>query len=146
MQKRKQSRPGAKVLTDEERVAIVEEYLDEMPPYVALGEKYGVSASTICRVIADSGVLDEAERKASSRAKMATIRLKNASAEAAEKLVKLLNKERSEKQVYADIQIIQQVLDRAGVRAEKEEKQEIAISFTGNGVKPKMPVGVEEEK
>lgn len=73
---------------------------------------------------------------------MATIRLKNASTDAAEKLVELLNKKRSEKQVYADIQIIQQVLDRAGVRSEKEEKQELAISFVGGCVSPKMPEGV----
>lgn len=142
MQRRKQSRPGEKILTDEERASIVEEYLEDMPTYVELAAKYGVSKSLIGRVIVDSGALEEAERRANSRAKMATIRLKNASVDAAEKLIELLNKKRSEKQVYADIQIIQQVLDRGGVRSEKEEKQELTISFAGGCVSPKMPEGV----
>lgn len=139
--------PSTAKLTEEQRVAIVDEYLQDGTPMRALGEKYGVNKSTISRVINDSGVLEAAEKKADVRSRIALINLKNASADASEKLVELLGKQRGEKQVYADIQIIQQVLDRAGVRAEKSEKADVTVQFaTGAGFTPAMPARADDSE
>ena len=129
-----------KALTDEQAQEIVDRYMDGNVTMKQLAEEYGVCSKTISKYICDSGVLERAERRADSRAKLALINLKNASADASEKLVELLNEKRGKNQVYADIQIIQQVLDRAGVREEKKEDKDVRITFAdGVGIAPKMP-------
>lgn len=129
-----------RALTDEQAQEIVDRYMDSNVTMKQLAEEYGVCSKTISKYICDSGVLERAERRADSRAKLALINLKNASADASEKLVELLNEKRGKNQVYADIQIIQQVLDRAGVREEKKEDKDVRITFAdGVGIAPKMP-------
>lgn len=131
--------PFEKAVTDEQQDEIIERYMEGGVTMKQLAEEYGVCSRTISRYICASGVLDRAEKRADTRARLALINLKNASADASEKLVGLLNEKRGKNQVYADIQIIQQVLDRAGVREEKKEDKDVHISFVGSGIAPKMP-------
>lgn len=122
--------------TDEEEYAIAYEYIEGNATMPDLAKKYGVVTSTISRIIHRRGVLDEMERRADSRSRLALIRLKMESAEASAKLVKLSRKKRSDKDVYADIQLLQQILDRAGIRATKEEDNTLTIRFAdGAGFK-----------
>lgn len=132
--------PFEKAVTDEQQDEIIERYMEGGVTMKELAEEYGVCTRTISRYICNSGVLDRAEKKADTRVRLALINLKNASADASEKLVGLLNEKRGKNQVYADIQIIQQVLDRTGVREDKKEDKSVNISFTdGMGIAPKMP-------
>lgn len=118
---------------------ICDKYLTNDYTMQALAEEYECSKSTIWRIVRSSDNIEAAEHNASLRARLSLLKLKNASADAAEKLVMLMKKQRSDKQVYADIQIIQQVLDRAGVREQKEEKQDISVTFNTGGIKLGVP-------
>ena len=121
--------------TDEQEIAIAEEYIGGGTTFRKLAEKYGCSLSTIHMIMRRTRVLDEMERRADTRARMALINIKNASADAAEKLIALTKKKRSDKAVYADIQLIGQVLDRAGVRAAKEENKDVTVTFRDGGIR-----------
>lgn len=139
---RKKNPPFTKALTDEQIDEVVERYIEGNGSVTMqmLADEYGVCKKSISRYICNSGVLDRAERRANVRQRLALINLKNASTDAAEKLVTLMNEKRGKNQVYADIQIIQQVLDRAGVREEAKEDRDVRISFAdGVGICPKMP-------
>lgn len=99
-----------------------------------LAEHFGCSKRTIWKAIRNSDNFEVAEHNATIRTRIAQTKLKNASADAVEKLLKLLEKDRDKDHEYVDIQLIQQVLDRAGVRAAKEEKQDINIKFNTGGI------------
>lgn len=138
--------PFEKKLTEEQADEIVERYMEGGVTMQQLGDEYGVSKKTISRYISNSGVLDRAERKANLRQRLALIKLKSASADAAEQLVDLMDKTNGKKQVYAKLQTLQQVLDRAGVREEKHEDKDVRITFAdGVGIAPKMPKRRESE-
>lgn len=122
--------------TDEEEMAIAVEYVEERPTMDELAAKWGCGKSTISRIVHSSGILDKMERRADSRSRLALIQLKTASADASAKLIRLSRKEREDKDVYADIQLLQQILDRAGVRATKNEDNSITLKFAdGAGFK-----------
>lgn len=125
-------KPFTRVLPPEKEVEVVERYIEGGVTMRQLAEEYGVCKSTISNIVARADVLDKLERKANARAQLALIKIKNASADAAEKLVELMEKERDDSLVYADIQLVGQVLDRAGVRETKEEKNDVTVTFAGN--------------
>lgn len=93
-----------------------------------LAEEYGVCAQRISQIIDKSGVLDILEKRAQKRVRLATIKMQYASADAAEKLVNLALKERGEEGVYADNQLLQQLLDRAGARVVKKEDNTFTVA------------------
>lgn len=127
---------GVRKFTDEEELAIATEYVESSATMRELAERYNVAVSTISRIVHRSELLDRLERRADSRARLALIKLKTESADASAKLIRLSRKERGEEGVYADIQIIQQILDRAGVRATKNEDNSMTIKFAdGAGFK-----------
>lgn len=138
--------PTEPALPDETIDEIIERYMEGGVTMVQLAGEYGVSKSTISKYISQSSTVERAERRADIRSRLALIKLKNKSADAADKLLTLLGEKRGKNQVYADIQIIQQVLDRAGVREEKKTDSDVKITFAdGVGIAPKMPKRRDEE-
>jgi hypothetical protein len=83
--------------------------------------------------------MEEEERKADIRTRFSLLKLKNASTDAVEKLLNMLEKERDAKSEYIDIQLIQQVLDRAGVRVVKEDKQDLKVHISTGEIKLGVP-------
>lgn len=129
-----------RALTDEQIADIIDRYLEGGVTMQNLANEYGVSRSTISHYISNSELIEKAERRADIRTRLALITLKNASAYAAEQLVEILDKTNDKKQIYAKLQALQQVLDRAGVREEKKEDKDVHITFAnGVGIAPKMP-------
>lgn len=122
--------------TDEQEMEIAIEYVEDGASMDELAKKYNCCKATISKVVHRSRVLDKMERRADSRSRLALIRLKTESADASAKLIRLSRKEREDKDVYADIQLLQQILDRAGVRATKNEDNSITLKFAdGAGFK-----------
>ena len=115
--------------TEDEELEIASEYIEGRTTMDELGKKHGCSKATISRIVSRTGVLDELEKKADARSRLALIKLKMESAQASGKLIRLSQKERDDSMVYADIQLLQQILDRAGVRATKTEDGSLTIRF-----------------
>jgi predicted DNA-binding protein YlxM (UPF0122 family) len=128
-----------KKLTDEQRKEIAESYFANDKTLLQLAAEYDVSKTTIWRVIHNSGIMEEEERKADIRTRFSLLKLKNASTDAVEKLLNMLEKERDAKSEYIDIQLIQQVLDRAGVRVVKEDKQDLKVHISTGEIKLGVP-------
>ena len=128
-----------KKLTDEQRKEIAESYFANDKTLLQLAAEYDVSKTTIWRVIHNSGIMEEEERKADIRTRFSLLKLKNASTDAVEKLLNMLEKERDAKSEYIDIQLIQQVLDRAGVRVVKEDKQDLKVHISTGEIRLGVP-------
>lgn len=135
----KRDSPFQAKITPEQREEIVVRYFDGGITMRELAEEYGVTRQYVSQLVSRSDMIEKAERRADIRSRIALITLKNASADAAEQLVEVLEKTNGKNQVYAKLQALQQVLDRAGVREEKKEDKDVHISFVGGGIAPKMP-------
>lgn len=98
-----------------------------------LAKEYGVCPQRISQIIAETGVLDDLEKRAQARVRLATIKMQYAATDAADKLTALALKERGEKGVYADIQLLQQLLDRAGARVVKKDENTMRLEVDFGG-------------
>lgn len=143
---------AGKVLTDEEREALVVEYIEshtkpDMKPLtqVELGKKYGVSQTTVSKILIDSKTIERVQRRTKSNVALAQAIMESAAPEVAKRTVRSALTEREEKFEYITQGDRRDVLDRAGVRAAKEEKNEVTISFASGGFDVGMPESAEDE-
>lgn len=116
-------------LTDEQKEAIVFEYLDTNKSTYEIADEYGVSKSTICRVISDSRTLRKLEERASVAAARAKIRAQLSADEIMKLTIEDAKKTREDKFGHLHQNARRDVLDRAGVRATKEEDSTLTIKF-----------------
>lgn len=137
-----------KKLTDEMKEEIVHKYIESRSdPYAVpitqaqLAEEYGLGQSTISRIISDSGVIERVRRRTKSSVLLAQAIAEEAAAHAMRATVESAFKLRDEKYEYINQGDRRDILDRAGVRAEKKESQDIVLSFAGAPVNPGMPAG-----
>lgn len=137
-----------KKLTDEQRDELVHRYVESRAdPYATpitqkeLAQEYGIAQSTVSTIIADSGVLERVRRRTKSSVLLAQAIAEEAAAHAMRATVESAFKPREEKYEYINQGDRRDILDRAGVRAAKEEKQAITLSFAGAAVNPGMPEG-----
>lgn len=143
---------AGKVLTDEEREALVVEYIEshtkpDMKPLtqVEIGRKYGVSQTTVSKILIDSKTIERVQRRTKSNVALAQAIMESAAPEVAKRTVRSALTEREEKFEYITQGDRRDVLDRAGVRAAKEEKNEVTISFASGGFDVGMPESAEGE-
>lgn len=135
-----------RMFTEDQEFEIANEYLEGGVTMQEVADKWGCSRSLVAKILDRTHVMEKMEKRASRRTQRALIRLKMASADAAEKLVRLTQKERGDEMVYADIQLLGQVLDRAGVREASKEDKNVSVSFSSvGGISPKMPVRADGE-
>ena len=136
----KAGKTGTVVLTDEQREEIVHKYIASRADSYAvpvtqtqLAEEYGVAQSTISGVISDSGVIERVRRRTKSSVMLAQAIAEEAAANIMRESVNSAFKLRDEKYEYINQSDRRDILDRAGVRAEKSDKQDVTISFKAGG-------------
>lgn len=106
-----------------------------------LAELYGVTPRTVNRIIeSDQGldILEKQEKMASVLKRAAQAKLDIGSYDAARLMVEDAMKEREDKYQYLSQNARRDVMDRAGLRAVKEDKQDINITLS-SGVELGMP-------
>jgi transposase-like protein len=135
-----------KKLTDEMKEEIVHKYIESRSdPYAVpitqaqLAEEYGLGQSTISRIISDSGVIERVRRRTKSSVLLAQAIAEEAAAHAMRATVESAFKQRDEKYEYINQGDRRDILDRAGVRAEKSDKQDVTISFKTGDFDVGMP-------
>lgn len=106
-----------------------------------LAKKYNRSQSSISRMILDSKAVERKFRRVKTSVMLAQIMAENASPLMMEKTIESALKKRDKKYEYINQGDRRDILDRAGVRAKTEEKQEIVLSFDGGMVDLGMPEG-----
>lgn len=135
-----------KKLTDKMKEEIVHRYIESRAdPFAVpitqtqLAEEYGVGQATISRVISDSGVVERVRRRTKASVALAQAIAEEAAAHAMRATVESAFKPREEKYEYINQGDRRDILDRAGVRAEKSDKQDVTISFKEGGFDVGMP-------
>lgn len=106
-----------------------------------IGKLFGHSQQWVSAALINSGVLDRIEKRTRSNVILARALMQTAAPKIAEETIKSALKKRDKKFEYVTQQDRRDVLDRAGVRAEKEEAQAVTISFAGGSFDVGMPEG-----
>lgn len=142
-------------LTDEQEDEILRRYIEpRMDPYFvgkpptqqALAKEYGVSQSLISEIISKSSTIERMRKKTKSSVLLAQAMAEHAAPQIMAETIKDALKTRDDNFGYLHQNARRDVLERAGVRAAKEDKQEVKVSFaSGVMVRPKMPVREEED-
>lgn len=139
-----------RVLTEEEKDEIVlayvesrifpEKYDNHRVKQKELAEKYGVNQSTISRIITSSDEVGRLQKRTQTRTLIAQAMAQIASPKVMEETIKDALKQRDDAFGYLSQNARRDVLDRAGVRATGDNKQEVTVSFaSGMSVRPRMP-------
>lgn len=135
-------------LTDEQREEIVRRYVESRADPFAkpisqrqLAEEYGVTQPVVSHLIADSGIIEKVRKRTKSSVLLAQAITEAAAAAAMRATIESAFKERDAKYEYINQGDRRDILDRAGVRVEKSEKQDVTISFKNGDFDIGMPGG-----
>lgn len=111
-----------------------------------LARQYGVDQSTISRVISSSDEIEALNRRMRVDTLLSQAMAQRAAPKVMAEMIKDALKPRKDKLRYLNQNAARDVLDRAGVRAVKEDRQELVLSFaSGEAVRPRMPEREEDE-
>lgn len=131
--------PPNKKLTDEQRREVVHKYVEEYETVTELAKEYDVNRSTIYRILGDEEHAGRIKALADARLAQAKIRILEQVPAALDRNEEILNTNYDPAFQYLWQNAIRDTLDRAGIKAQKEEKQDINITFAGGGFDVGMP-------
>lgn len=142
--KKARTPPNCQKITDEQCIEVVRRYVDEGETVTELAEAYGVSRTAIYNALHRAEFADRMKELREARLATAQLRILEQAEKALDRNEDILNTEYEPAYQYLWQNASRDVLDRAGIKAPKEDKQDISISFAGGGFEVNMPKDEEE--
>ena len=136
--------PPNRKLTDEQRREVVRRYVEDYESVADLAEEYGVSTMTIRRILCETENADKIKALKEARLAQAQLRILEQVPIALDRNEEILETNYDPAFQYLWQNAIRDTLDRAGIKAPKEEERDINITFTGGGFDVNMPEDEEE--
>lgn len=142
--KKARTPPNCQKITDEQCIEVVRRYVDEGESVTELAEAYGVSRTAIYNALHRAEFADRMKELREARLATAQLRILEQAEKALDRNEDILNTEYEPAYQYLWQNASRDVLDRAGIKAPKEDKQDISISFAGGGFEVNMPKDEDE--
>lgn len=142
--KKARTPPNCQKITDEQCIEVVRRYVDEGETVTELAEAYGVSRTAIYNALHRAEFADRMKELREARLAKAQLRILEQAEKALDRNEDILNTEYEPAYQYLWQNASRDVLDRAGIKAPKEDKQDISISFAGGGFEVNMPEDKDE--
>lgn len=142
--KKARTPPNGQKITDEQCIEVVRRYVDEGESVTELAEAYGVSRTAIYNALHRAEFADRMKELRDARLATAQLRILEQAEKALDRNEDILNTEYEPAYQYLWQNASRDVLDRAGIKAPKEDKQDISISFAGGGFEVNMPEDKDE--
>lgn len=142
--KKARTPPNGQKITDEQCIEVVRRYVDEGETVTELAEAYGVSRTAIYNALHRAEFADRMKELRDARLARAQLRILEQAEKALDRNEDILNTEYEPAYQYLWQNASRDVLDRAGIKAPKEDKQDISISFAGGGFEVNMPEDKDE--
>ena len=142
--KKARTPPNGQKITDEQCIEVVRRYVDEGESVTELAEAYGVSRTAIYNALHRAEFVDRMKELREARLAAAQLRILEQAEKALDRNEDILNTEYDPAYQYLWQNVSRDVLDRAGIKAPKEDKQDISISFAGGGFEVNMPEDKDE--
>ena len=142
--KKARTPPSCQKITDEQCIEVVRRYVDEGESVTELAEAYGVSRTAIYNALHRAEFADRMKELREARLAAAQLRILEQAEKALDRNEDILNTEYDPAYQYLWQNASRDILDRAGIKAPKEDKQDISISFAGGGFEVNMPEDKDE--
>ncbi len=142
--KKARTPPNCQKITDEQCIEVVRRYVDEGESVTELAEAYGVSRTAIYNALHRAEFADRMKELREARLATAQLRILEQAEKALDRNEDILNTEYDPAYQYLWQNASRDILDRAGIKAPKEDKQDISISFAGGGFEVNMPEDKDE--
>lgn len=142
--KKARTPPNCQKITDEQCIEVVRRYVDEGESVTELAEAYGVSRTAIYNALHRAEFADRMKELREARLATAQLRILEQAEKALDRNEDILNTEYDPAYQYLWQNASRDILDRAGIKAPKEDKQDISISFAGGGFEVNMPEDEDE--
>ena len=142
--KKARTPPNGQKITDEQCIEVVRRYVDEGESVTELAEAYGVSRTAIYNALHRAEFADRMKELREARLATAQLRILEQAEKALDRNEDILNTEYEPAYQYLWQNASRDVLARAGIKAPKEDKQDISISFAGGGFEVNMPEDKDE--
>ena len=142
--KKARTPPNGQKITDEQCIEVVRRYVDEGESVTELAEAYGVSRTAIYNALHRAEFADRMKELREARLATAQLRILEQAEKVLDRNEDILNTEYDPAYQYLWQNASRDVLDRAGIKAPKEDKQDISISFAGGGFEVNMPEDKDE--
>ena len=142
--KKARTPPNGQKITDEQCIDVVRRYIDEGENVTEIAKAYGVSRTAIYNSLHRAEFADRMNELREARLATAQLRILEQAEKALDRNEDILNTEYDPAYQYLWQNASRDVLDRAGIKAPKEDKQDISISFAGGGFDVNMPEDEEE--
>ena len=142
--KKARTPPNCQKITDGQCIEVVRRYVDEGETVTELAEAYGVSRTAIYNALHRAEFADRMKELREARLATAQLRILEQAEKALDRNEDILNTEYEPAYQYLWQNASRDVLDRAGIKAPKEDKQDISISFAGGGFEVNMPEDKDE--
>lgn len=142
--KKARTPPNCQKISDEQCIEVVRRYVDEGESVTELAEAYGVSRTAIYNALHRAEFADRMKELREARLATAQLRILEQAEKALDRNEDILNTEYDPAYQYLWQNASRDVLDRAGIKAPKEDKQDISISFAGGGFEVNMPEDKDE--
>lgn len=142
--KKARTPPNGQKITDEQCIDVVRRYIDEGENVTEIAKAYGVSRTAIYNALHRAEFADRMKELREARLATAQLRILEQAEKALDRNEDILNTEYDPAYQYLWQNASRDVLDRAGIKAPKEDKQDISISFAGGGFEVNMPEDKDE--
>lgn len=131
--------PNGQKITDEQCVEVVRRYVDGGESVKALAEAYGVSRTAIYNALHRAEFADRMKELRDARLATAQLRLLEQAEKALDRNEQILDTKYEPQYQYLWQNASRDTLDRAGIKAPKEDNRDISITFADGGFDVNMP-------
>lgn len=132
-------------ITKEIELEFLEKLFHSKKSVTAVADEMGIGRTSAYKILQTSKYNQLYSERADIIAKRTQTFLNMQTMMAAKKQLELMNKELPDNLLYLQQNAARDILDRAGVRAKDESKQEVNITFAGGMPEIGMPQSAEEE-
>ena len=144
MSKKARTPPNGQKITDEQCAEVVRRYIDEGETVTEIAKAYGVSRTAIYNALHRAEFAERMKELREARLATAQLRVLEQAEKALDRNEEILETQYEPQFQYLWQNASRDTLDRAGIKAPKDEKQDINISFAGGGFDVNMPEDEEE--
>ena len=121
-------------LSEKDKKEICKAYYVDLRTLRDIAKEYDVSHVTIHAIVSNPKMQREYKRRAESSKIRNELRLAQASEDALDKQIELLQKPLDDAYLYINQNAARDIMDRVGLRAKDESKQDVTITFGVAGI------------
>ena len=116
-------------ITEQQREEIIEKFYSGQMKQKDIAKEYGLTQSGVSRIVNDVDAMTKMLRATTAERVRAQIRINNHLMEAVNTQIDLMRGQYEDHHKYLKQNAARDILDRGGVRAEKDEKPEVRITM-----------------